>query len=346
MSSKPLLQAAWGQKPDRKPVWFLRQAGRYLPEYRAIRAEKSFLETCRDPKTASAVTLQPLQRFDLDAAIIFSDILIPCTAMGQDLTFDTGHGPRLTNPVRDKESFQRIKKLNVSELNYVADALAETMPHLKTHQTLIGFAGAPLTVASYMIEGQGSKDFFEVKKLLYQDPETFKNLIEHLGEATFDYLKMQILNGGAEVVMLFDTWLGAIPAREFQELIKPTMQILFERLSKLNVPLIYYPGQGCDKLYELAGLKFNVAAIDWRTRLAHAHNILGQHAHKDLTLQGNLDPVVLMTNPEATRQKTRAILEELKSIPRQHIFNVGHGVTPHTKIENIQTCIEEIRRFA
>ncbi len=345
MTTKPLLQAAWGQKPSRTPVWFLRQAGRYLPEYRAIRAAKTFLETCRDPKTASAVTLQPLQRFDLDAAIIFSDILIPCTVMGQELTFDTGHGPRLSNPVRDEESFKRISEVDISKLHYVADALAETKPHLKSHQTLIGFAGAPFTVGSYMIEGQGSKDFFAVKKLLYENPEIFLKFMEHLGVATFEYLKMQVEKGGAEVLMLFDTWVGSLPVREFSQFIKPTMKTLFAKLAQLKVPIIYYPGQGCDKLFELADLNINVAAVDWRTSLRHAHEILKTHGQKDVTLQGNLDPVVLTTSESATREKTRAVLTEMAGVPRQHIFNVGHGVTPQTKIENIIAAIDEIRLF-
>ncbi len=343
--NKPLIDAALGRQPSRYPIWFLRQAGRYLPEYRAVRANVDFVELCRNPKLAAEVTLQPLRRFDLDAAIIFSDILIPCTAMGQELSFGAGHGPHLSNPVRSREALQRLRKPDAQrELGYVGEAIAETRKGLKPEQTMIGFAGAPLTVASYMIEGEGSKTFTEVKRLRFQDPSTFQGLLQLLAEVTTDYLLMQV-KAGAECLMLFDTWANQLSAEDYREFAFPAVQAVIAAVKKSSsVPVIYYPGQGSDLYYELAGVGCDVIAVDWRCRMKHAIDVLNRQMELRVSVQGNLDPQTLIGPEAMVRQKTRAILDQAQGA-RGHIFNVGHGLLPHTPPEALQWVIQEVRAY-
>lgn len=340
---KPLIDAALGHKPSRQPVWFLRQAGRYLPEYLEVRARMDFVELCRNPKMAAEVTLQPLRRFDLDAAIIFSDILIPCTEMGQTLTFGKGHGPQLSNPVRSMTDLKRLMKPNASKtLGYVGEAIAETKKGLNSEQTMIGFAGAPFTVASYMIEGQGSKEFTEVKKLLYRDPATLTGLLDLLAEVTVDYLTMQV-QAGAECLMLFDTWAAQLSAADYRQYVFPSVKRLIDELkATLSVPVIYYPGQGLQLYYEIAGLKADVIAIDWRNRLDRSIGIL-KEVGLDCSVQGNLDPQALMSDRTLLEEKVHSIIQQGKQA-RGHIFNVGHGLLPHLPPEALQWAVEAIRK--
>lgn len=343
-SNKPLIQAALGQTPDRWPVWFMRQAGRYLPEYRAVRADVDFVTMCKSPNLAAEVTWQPLRRYDLDAAIIFSDILIPCIAMGQDLTFDKGHGPRLNAPVRSLEDVKNLKQPNASkDLGFVGDAIALTKTKLKPEQTMIGFAGAPFTVASYMIEGQGSKEFTEVKKLIFADRAVIKNLLDKIAEVTVDYLMMQV-QAGADALMLFDTWAGQVSPEIYRDLVFPvTNLVLSETKRRTGVPLIYYPGQGSDRMYELAGCAADVISVDWRTRLMRAGKIL-KETGLNVTLQGNLDPQALLAPESQLRSMVRALKVEAKTSARAHIFNVGHGLLPHTPPESLSIVVDELRK--
>ncbi len=343
--TKPLVEAALGRKPGRYPVWFMRQAGRYLPEYREVRAKVDFTTLCQTPKLAAEVTIQPLRRFDLDAAIIFSDILIPCVGMGQALTFDKGEGPVLSNPVRNMAGVKSLKMPNAErDLGYVGEAIAKTKAELKPTQTMIGFAGAPFTVASYMIEGCGSKTFTEVKRLLFTDLPTFRALLDHIGTATIEYLKMQV-KSGADLLMLFDTWAGQLTGPDYREHVYPVTKRVLSEARKAGVPVVYFPGQGADRMYELAGLEVDVISTDWRTRLTNAQAIL-KSVGLDVTLQGNLDPQQLIAPEAIVRQKVRDILQEVQRIqPRGHIFNVGHGLLPHTPPESLTWVIDELRKF-
>jgi uroporphyrinogen decarboxylase len=343
-SNKPLIQAARGQKPDRWPVWFMRQAGRYLPEYRAVRADVDFVTMCKRPDLAAEVTWQPLRRYDLDAAIIFSDILIPCIAMGQELTFDKGHGPRLNAPVRSMSDVKNLKRADATkDLGYVGDAIALTKTKLKPEQTMIGFAGAPFTVASYMIEGQGSKEFTEVKKLIFSDRAVITALLEKISDVTIDYLSMQV-KAGADAIMLFDTWSGQVSPGIYRDLIFPaTNRILTEVKRTAGVPVIYFPGQGSDRMYELSGCAADVISVDWRTRLSRAGKIL-KETGLDVTLQGNLDPQALLAPEAELRAMVRTMKEEAKSAARAHIFNVGHGLLPHIPPESLTIVIDELRK--
>ncbi|NRA45904.1 MAG: uroporphyrinogen decarboxylase [Oligoflexales bacterium] len=344
--NKPLVNVAKGIKSDTYPIWFLRQAGRYLPEYREIRAQMSFLELCRDPKKAAEVTIQPLKRFDLDAAIIFSDILIPPAHMGQTLTFGKGHGPLLTPHIRSSNDLAHLKHPDVEkEMGYVGDAITETKAQLGPNQTMIGFAGAPFTVASYMIEGSGSKTYSEVKKLMYQEPETFSSLLDMLAEVTSEYLSMQV-KAGAEVLMLFDSWAGNLSSSDYSKYVLPSLIKLVEASSKNGVPLIYYSGQGSTNLSKLADLPVQVLAIDWRVSLSEAASLVGSHKTVN-AFQGNLDPIILSWGDEAlVREKVREVLDEAKKAQiKGHIFNVGHGVLPTTSPDAIKWAIDEIRNY-
>ena len=342
-SVKSLVNAANGIKPDRYPVWFMRQAGRYLPEYREIRSKLEFVDLCKNPDLAAEVTIQPLRRFDLDAAIIFSDILIPCTAMGQTLTFDKGHGPRLNPAVRGASELAALRHPNCEkELGYVGEAIAKTKSMLRPDQTMIGFAGAPFTVASYMIEGAGSKEFIEVKRLLYTQPNIILGLLELLGNVTIDYLKMQI-KAGADVVMLFDTWAGQLPVAEYVRHVLPVTSRVISTIRDSGTPIIYFSGQGSDRLYELKDCNANMFSIDWRTSLSRASKILAEIGSK-AGVQGNLDPQCLIGSEADIRAKTRGILEEAKSA-KSHIFNVGHGLLPHTPPESLGWVVDEVRKW-
>ena len=288
---KSLIEVAYGRKSKRRPIWFLRQAGRYLRVPR-VRKNVEFTELCANPKLAAEVTLQPLRRYDLDASIIFSDILIPCTAMGQQLTFDKGHGPRLSNPIRSAQDFKALRRPDSKkELGYVGEAIELVKAQLQPHQTMIGFAGAPFTVASYMIEGSGSKTFTEVKKLRYTDPQTFRKLLTLLAEVGIDYLVMQV-EAGAECLMLFDTWANQMQAEDYADFVVPSVSHIIEGVKdECDVPIIYYPGQGTDLYFELEKLKADVIAIDWRTRMSRAVQLLKQIG-LNVSVQGNLDPQV------------------------------------------------------
>lgn len=341
-SKKPLVLAALGQSTKRQPVWFMRQAGRYLPEYRAIRSRSGFLELCQSPKLAAEITLQPVRRYDVDAAIIFADILLVCTAMGQKLTFDAGHGPILEPVVRTEKDLRKLRVKGAAlDLDYVCEAIELTKLGLTTQQTMIGFAGAPFTVASYMIEGSGSKNFTEVKRALYHSPMAFKRLLEMISQVTFEYMKMQV-EAGAETLMLFDSWLHHLTGEDFVKAVVPETRKLIKRCRSLKVPIIYYPGQSGDHLVELKGMNPDVIQVDWRVPLSRAQGLI-KKSGLNVSLQGNLDPQVLVGSEKLIRARTKSVLKE-GAKARGHIFNVGHGLLPHTPPESLHWVIDEIRR--
>lgn len=344
MTTKPLIETALGRPTKRKPIWFLRQAGRYLPEYREIRKNVEFTELCKTPKLAAEVTLQPLRRYDLDASIIFSDILVPCMPMGQELTFGKGHGPQLNPPIQSSAALAKLRKPDAEkELGYVGEALQLVKAELSPHQTMIGFAGAPFTVASYMIEGAGSKTYTELKRLRYQEPSAFKGLLDLLVETTIDYLIMQV-KAGADCLMLFDTWANQVTAEDYRDFVFPAVNNVIRAVKdKCDVPMIYYPGQGTDLYFELQGFSGDVIAVDWRTRLSRAINILDNQG-LDVSVQGNLDPQVLIGSESFVREQTRKVLEE-SAKARGHIFNLGHGLQPHLNPDAVTWVIDEVRKF-
>lgn len=346
-SQKHLLNILCHRKADRYPVWFMRQAGRYLPEYRAVREKLSFMDLCRSPDDACEVTVQPLRRYDLDASIIFSDILIPCTILGQTLSFDKRHGPRLDPPIRSQSQVEALETEEidaVEQLSYVGKAIQLVKRELKPHQTMIGFAGAPFTVACYMVQGSGSKNFNEVKKLLFSDPSTFKRLLEKIATVTKDYLKMQVA-AGADVLMLFDTWANQLTPMDFSAVVKPILYGLIADLKSTGVPLIYFPGQGGTQLGNMRGFEGQALAIDWRVPLDQAFDLTGSLG-LDCALQGNLDPLLLVGPEAVVRSRTKLILEQASAYQdRGHIFNLGHGLVPETPPVALEWVIDEIRKW-
>lgn len=339
MTSKALILTAQGKTAERVPIWFLRQAGRFLPEYRELRGKHDFLTLCQNPALAANVTLMPLRRFDLDAAIVFSDILIPPLALGQKLSFAKDHGPVLFDPVRSDRDISRLRWDSCArEWGYVGEAIALAKQQLGAHQAMIGFAGAPFTVATYMIEGGGSKTLLETKKFLFKQRDDFRRLISLLAETTIRYLNMQV-DAGAEVVMLFDTWAHQLGSEDYKDLVLGPTESIVSAL-KTRVPVIYYPGQGSERLWELGNFPASVIAVDWRTGLKRAKEIL-QNGH---ILQGNLDPAVLMGSERFVRERSRQVLQDGQDAKlRGHIFNVGHGLLPQTPPEALTWVIDEVR---
>ncbi|MDD9952402.1 MAG: uroporphyrinogen decarboxylase [Zetaproteobacteria bacterium] len=343
---QPVVQVLQGDHPDRHPIWFLRQAGRYLPEYQNVRKDVSFVELCQSPQLAAEVTLQPLRRFDLDAAIIFSDILIPALHLGQNLRFDKGHGPLLTPPVRSLTDVQRLKgSVAMLEAQYVGEAIALVRCKLDPSQVLFGFAGAPVTVASYMIEGGGSKHYVELNRSIASPQGFFQPLIEKLTEATIAYLKMQ-REAGADALVLFDTWAGQLSCESYREYALPSLEKIFAWARSENVPLVYYPGQGWQHMSTVLQGGPAGIALDWRFDWQQLAQLTQGAPH--LAVQGNLNPMVLASRDKAfvVEQVQKVCTEASRAgFASRHIFNVGHGLTPYTYVEAVQWAIEAVRNW-
>lgn len=330
------LRACRREPVDRTPIWLMRQAGRYLPEYRALRERYDLLTMCRTPELAVQVTLQPIQRFDLDAAILFSDIMIPLRGMGVEFEIRDGVGPVIAKPVRDEKGAQSLRALEPEpDVPFVLDALKILRRELEGKVPLIGFAGAPFTLASYVIEGKGSRDLLLTKKLMYTNPAAWHSLMDKLADSIAVYLCAQV-RAGAQAVQLFDSWVGALAPRDYQAYVLPYSKKIFDALAETNVPCIHF-GTGTATLLELmrdAG--GSVIGIDWRVPLSQAGSRLG-----DVPLQGNLDPAILLTTPQTVEAHARMILNDANG-KRGHIFNLGHGILPDTPIENVERLIEVV----
>jgi uroporphyrinogen decarboxylase len=336
---KPLLRALSGQAQPRPPVWLMRQAGRYLPEYHAIRARAgSFLDLCYNPALAAEVTLQPIRRYGLDAAILFSDILVVPHALGQALDYVEGKGPKL-EPVTDAVGIARLSAGRLHEvLAPVYETVGRVVAALPPETALIGFAGAPWTVATYMVEGGSSKEYAVVKRLAYGEPETFARLVDLLVETTSAYLLRQI-QAGAEAVQLFDSWAGVLPEVEFERwVIAPTKRIIEAvRAEASGVPVIGFP-RGAGVLYEryLAGTGVDAVGLDTTVPPGWAARALQPKA----AVQGNLDPVLLLTGGEAMIRAADAIMEALADGP--FVFNLGHGVLQKTPPEHVAALVRHL----
>ncbi len=336
------LKACRREPTDCVPVWFMRQAGRYMAEYRAIRATHSILDVCKTPELAAQVTLQPLDRFALDAAIIFADILLPLEPMGLRLTFEEGEGPVIHNPVRTRADVEALKLIDGSELSYVADAITMARRALHGRVPLIGFAGAPFTLASYAIEGGASRNFLETKGLMYREPAVWHRLMDKLAHVVTAYLKHQI-QAGAQAVQLFDSWVGCLSPDDYREYVHPHVRLIFEGLKNEHedVPLIHF-GTGTATLLELmreAG--GTVIGVDWRVPLDEARRCLGS----GVAIQGNLDPAVLFAPLHEIERRVAMILKQAGDAPG-FIFNLGHGILPHTPVEHVQAAVEFVHKLS
>lgn len=321
-----LLRAARRQPVDRAPVWFMRQAGRYLPEYRAIRSQHTFLEMVRTPELAAEVTIQPVDLVGVDAAIIFSDILVIPEAMGMKLVVEEGKGgPRFPDPIRLYKQIKGLKEPNTAlDLGYVMDAIRLTKERLAQRVPLIGFSGAPWTLLAYMVEGSGSKDFRYAKQMLFTRPDEAHLLLQKLTDAIAQYLIAQV-EAGADVVQIFDTWAGILTPDDFREF---SLEYIGEivRLVKAHtadVPVIVFCKGANQNLTDIAATGCDVIGLDWTVDIADVKELLGG----GVTLQGNLDPSLLYTSEEILEERVRTIAERMSS-PVGHIFNLGHGITP------------------
>lgn len=334
------LKACRREPTDCVPVWFMRQAGRYMEEYRKVRAGHSILEVCKTPELAAQVTLQPIDRFPLDAAIIFADILLPLEPMGIRLEFVADEGPVIHNPVRDRAGVEALKVVDAEPLRFVCDAIRLARKYLAGRVPLIGFAGAPFTLASYLIEGGSSRNYIETKRLMYHHSEVWHRLMDKLARVITGYLKAQI-EAGAQAVQLFDSWVGCLSPDDYREYVQPHVAVIFEGLRNENVPLIHF-GTGTATLLELmkqAG--GTVIGVDWRVPLDEARRRLGP----DVALQGNLDPVVLFAPVHEIERRVSAILGQAGPGPG-FIFNLGHGILPNTPVENVQAAVDLVHKLS
>ncbi|HYD31823.1 MAG TPA: uroporphyrinogen decarboxylase [Azospirillaceae bacterium] len=339
---KPFLAALSGHVATRPPFWLMRQAGRYLPEYRQTRAQAgSFLDLCFNPELAVEVTLQPIRRYHMDAAILFSDILVVPHALGQKLDYLEGEGPKL-DPVRSTADLKRLTDKALHEkLGAVYETVRRLSKTLPDDVTLIGFAGSPWTVACYMVEGGGSKEFAYIKSWAYKDPDGFQQLIDLLVDVTADYLSAQI-DAGAEVVQVFDSWAGVLPAAEFRRfVIEPTRRLVARLKAKHpTVPVIGFP-RGAGLLYEDYATDAGVDAVGLDTTVPVTW--AAQHLQPRLPVQGNLDPIKVVAGGAAMRQAAYEVLEALAGGP--FIFNLGHGVVQTTPPEHVGELAELIRAW-
>jgi uroporphyrinogen decarboxylase len=336
----PLLRAARRESTSYTPIWLMRQAGRYMAEYRAIRARSSFLELCKNPEAAAEVTLQPVDKLGVDAAILFADILLIVEPLGVGLEFGVGEGPSIKRPVRGDADVARLAPVDVaSSLGFVFDTVARVKKALAGRVPLVGFAGAPFTVASYMVEGGASRDYLHVKRLMYGAPQAWERLMSVLVDATARYLNGQIA-AGAEAVQLFDSWIGALGPDDYRAFVLPHMKALFATLTP-GVPSIHF-GTGTAALLPLmreAG--GDVIGFDWRVDLGEAWARVGH----DVAVQGNLDPAVLLAAPLYIRKRAKAVLDAAGGRPG-HIFNLGHGIHKDTPVEHVKALVDIVHELS
>lgn len=334
------LKACRREPVDCTPVWFMRQAGRYMVEYRRLREKHSILELCKTPELAAQVTLQPIDRFALDAAIIFADILLPLEPMGLSLEFAEGEGPIIHNPVRDRAAVDRLKVIDDTELQYVMDAISLTRKMLAGRVPLIGFAGAPFTLASYAIEGGSSRNYIHTKQMMYREPETWHRLMDKFARVITGYLRRQI-KAGAQAVQLFDSWVGCLSAGDYAEYVMPHVQLIFEGLKREGVPLIHFGTGTTAILKAMRQAGGDVIGIDWRIPIDEAWAMVGY----DRAVQGNLDPVTLFGPISEIERRVTDILRRAAGRPG-HIFNLGHGILPNTPVENVAATIDLVHKLS
>ena len=340
------IRALLKQSVDKTPVWMMRQAGRYLPEYKATRAKAgSFLDLCSNPELACEVTLQPLERFDFDAAILFSDILTIPDAMGLGLYFSEGEGPKFKSPIKTASD---VKKIPIpdpyTDLRYVVDAVSLIRKNLQGRVPLIGFSGSPWTLATYMVEGGSSKTFNKVKGLMYQDPKLLHQMLDKLAQSVALYLNAQI-ESGAQAVMVFDTWGGVLSTEDYLEFslhyAKQVRSLLKTDVNGEEVPTLFFTKGGGLWLEEMADAGYSALGLDWQTDIAKARARVGDK----VALQGNMDPIALYGAPEMIKEKVKSILAKYGQ-GSGHVFNLGHGILPDINPEHVKAMVDAVHAFS
>ncbi len=334
------VRACLRQPVDRTPVWFLRQAGRYMPEYMEVRRHHTLLEICKRPELAAEVTITAAEKLDVDAAIIFADLLLPLESMGLPFEFQAGEGPVIHQPVRTAEDVERLRTDGTGSLIYVAQAIERVVAHFKDRLGMIGFCGAPFTLASYMIEGGGSRQYVETKRLMYRQPEAWRRLLDKLATVLRDYARQQV-DAGADVIQIFDSWVGALCVEDYREFVLPVTARLVGDVQAMGVSVIYFGVDSASLLPSMRDTGADVLGLDWRTPLDDAWRRLDYGC----AVQGNLDPITLFAEPELIRNRVRNIMAKAGGRPG-HIFNLGHGIVPRTPVENVQAVVKFVREYA
>lgn len=335
------LKACRGEKVEYTPVWLMRQAGRYLPQYQEVRGQVDFLTLCKTPELAAKVTLQPIDILGVDAAILFSDILIPVEAMGMHLEFSEKKGPILGEPIRTKSAIDKLIVPDTEDsMPFVLDTIKILRKELKV--PLIGFSGAPFTLATYMIEGGSSKNFLNTKRMMFQNPGLYQYLMKKLTKTVISYLSAQI-NAGAQAVQIFDSWAGILAPTDYKEFELPYVKKIVTALKKLHngVPVIYFANDCAGIIKDVKKSGADVIGIDWRIDMGDAVKKLG----KKVVVQGNLDPCSLFLPKEQIEEKVKDILTKAGTA-KGHIFNLGHGILPETPVENAIAMVEAVHKFS
>ncbi|SLJ99524.1 MULTISPECIES: uroporphyrinogen decarboxylase [unclassified Paenibacillus] len=335
-----LIQASFKQQVDRVPVWYMRQAGRYDPEYRKIKEKYSLLEICRQPELAAEVTLMPVRKLGVDAAILYSDIMNPVASLGIDFDIVKNIGPVIDNPIRTAADVDRLRPIDVEgDLSHILETIRILDKELDV--PLITFAGAPFTIASYLIEGRPSKGYIRTKTMMYSEPEVWHKLMQKLGDMVITYVRAHIANGG-KAFQLFDSWLGALSPNDFRTYVLPTITRIFTELSDLNVPKIYFPGVASGELLPtLHDLQADVIGLDWRVSISEGRKRLGGK----FAVQGNLDPYVLTAPMDLIKQHAKLIIDEGIKEPG-YIFNLGHGLFPEASLDKLRELTAYIHEYS
>ncbi len=333
MENDNFLRACWRKEAEYTPAWFMRQAGRYLESYRKVRTEHDILTICKTPELAAKVAVEAAEQLGVDAAILFADIMLPLEGMGVGFKIVEGVGPQIDNPIRSMEDVENIGQLDPRKhVPFVLDAIGLIKNQIGDRIPLIGFSGAPFTLASYMIEGGPSRDFIESKKMMYRQPAVWARLLTKLSEMVAEYLQAQI-RAGVDAVQLFDSWSGCLSPSDYEEFVLPYSRTIFDKLEGKGVPRIHFGvgTAGILKMMRRAG--GDVFGVDWRIPIDEAWTLLG-----DAAIQGNLDPATLLGNPGLIESRAKEILVRIGGRPG-HVFNLGHGVLPQTQPENLRNLV-------
>jgi len=333
------IRACLRQPVDRTPVWFLRQAGRYMQEYREVRKHHTLVEICKQPALAAEVTITAAEKLGVDAAIIFADLLLPLEPMGLDFEFQAGEGPVVHHPVRTLEDVRALRTDRAGDLAYVAKAIEKVAGHFGNRLGIIGFCGAPYTLASYMIEGGGSRNYIHTKKMMYNDGEAWKLLQDKIVAVLEEYCRLQV-QAGADVIQIFDSWVGSLGLADYRAYAFEASKRLVRAVQQMGVPVIYFGVETAGLLAEMASTGADVIGLDWRQPLDEGWRAVG-HGH---AVQGNLDPITLFAPLDVLQQRVHDILRAANGHPG-HIFNLGHGIVPNTPVENVQAVVKMVKEF-
>jgi len=339
MQESPFLKACRREPTDYTPVWLMRQAGRYLQEYRALREMYSFWEMCKTPELAVEVTLQPVDIIGVDAAILFSDILVPVEAMGVGIEFTEGRGPVVDHPIRTAADVDALRVIDPEEVGFVYEAIRQLRRELTGRVPLIGFSGAPYTLASYAVEGGGSRNYTHIKSMMYKEPEIYDKLMNKLADVVIIYLKAQI-EAGAQAVQLFESWASSVTPYDYRRRVMPYSKKVLDALKGEGVPVIHFANGAGSFLDSVAQAGGDVIGVDWRIDLDDAWQAIGEKG-----IQGNLDPVVLLAGPEEIEKRVAEILKRVKGKPG-HIFNLGHGILPETSVANARFFVDAVHTLS